>query len=229
MTVALPGEPVTTTRLPDELAPNPVDVVVFDLGNVLISWDPLPAVAAAVGERRAARFLADETFDFAAWNHAQDAGRPWDRAEAAAVASHPQYEQEILAYRANFAQSLRGPVTGTVELLRELHAADVPLVALTNWSQELFPAALERFDFLDLFEDIIVSGEEGVAKPDPEIFQVLAERIQHHCGLEDAVFIDDSLANVQAALRAGLDAIPFVGAADLRSDLLVRGLPVGED
>ncbi len=212
--------------LPDDLAPGPVDVVVFDLGNVLISWDPHPAVAAGVGDARARAFLSDEAFDFQEWNRRQDAGRRWAEAEECAIASHPHYEAEIRAYREHFDASMTGAIDGTVAIARELHEAGVPLVALTNWSEELFPQAVDRFDFLDLFEDIIVSGEEGVAKPDPEIFEVLEMRIRHLGGLDDSIFIDDSPANVQAALAAGLDAVPFVGPSDLRSDLLVRGLPV---
>ncbi|TWP34834.1 HAD family hydrolase [Leekyejoonella antrihumi] len=227
MTAALPGDLGDLTEdLPDDLTPSPVDVVVFDLGNVLIRWDPAPAISAAVGEERAARFLADDSFDFGGWNHQQDAGRSWAAGEAAALATHPHYEQEILAYRQHFDASMTGAIEGTIEILRELHTAHVHLVALTNWSAEMFPFALKRFDFLGLFEDIIVSGEEGVAKPDPEIFEVLEERIHHLGSLDDSIFIDDSPANVQAAMEAGLDAIPFVSAADLRSDLLVRGLPL---
>ena len=79
----------------------------------------------------------------------------------------------------------------------------MPLFALTNWSADLFPVALDRFDFLDLFEDIVVSGEEGVAKPDPEIFEVLEERVSHRAGLDDCIFIDDSPANVVAAAEQG--------------------------
>ncbi|MDE9366043.1 HAD family phosphatase [Luteipulveratus sp. YIM 133132] len=212
--------------LDDDVAPNPVDAVVFDLGNVLIRWDPAPAIAAEVGPERAAAFLADPAFDFAAWNHTQDAGRPWEDAERLAVQEHPHLEQEILAYRTHFSKALLGPVEDTVAVLRDLHAQDVPLVALTNWSEELFPQALERFDFLDLFEDIIVSGEEGLAKPDAEIFEVLADRIRHLGGLDDCIFVDDSEANVQAAVAAGLDGILFTDTGHLREDLIVRGLPL---
>lgn len=212
--------------LTDDLAPNPVDAVVFDLGNVLIRWDPLLAIAEAVGEERARTFLQGNAFDFAAWNHEQDAGRTWDDAEAAAVAQHPELAEEIRAYRAHFDKSLVGEIEDTVAILKELHAAEVPLIALSNWSEELFPVAVKRFDFLDLFEDIIVSGEEGVAKPDPEIFEVLEDRVRHIGGLDDCVFIDDSEANVQAAMVAGLDAILFTDTGHLREDLLVRGLPL---
>ena len=210
----------------DPLAPRPADAVVFDLGNVLIRWDPASAIAAAVGADRAAAFLADADFDFAAWNHANDAGRAIAEAEEAALASHPHYAEEVLAYREHFHASLLGEVEGSVAILRELHEAEVPLFALTNWSADLFPVAVERFGFLDLFEDIIVSGEEGVAKPDPEIFEVLEERVRHLAGLDDCIFVDDSPANVQAAEATGLDAILFTGAEHLRDDLIARGMPL---
>jgi 2-haloacid dehalogenase len=201
-----------------------VDAVVFDLGNVLITWDPYPAIAKAVGQQEATRFLADQGFDFMAWNHKQDAGRSWDGGEEAAVMAHPHWEEAIRAYRANFGDSLVGAIEDTVQILRELHAAAVPLYGLTNWSAELFPVARRRFDFLDLFEDIIVSGEEGVAKPNPEIFKILGERITHP--LERCVFIDDSAANIAAAGQAGLDTILFTDTGHLREDLLLRGLPL---
>ena len=206
------------------LAPAPVAAVVFDLGNVLITWDPHPAIAKAVGAEQATRFLADEDFGFMAWNHQQDAGRSWDEGEQAAVRSHPHWEPAIRAYRENFPDSLVGVIEDSVQILRELHSAGIPLFALTNWSEELFPAALNRFDFLDLFEDIIVTGEEGVAKPDPEIFEILQERIGH--ALVDCIFIDDSPTNIEAAGEAGLDAILFTDTGDLREDLAVRGLPL---
>ncbi|GAB3071991.1 HAD family hydrolase [Pedococcus soli] len=209
-----------------DLAPRPADVVVFDLGNVLIRWDPVPAIAVAVGPERAAAFVADPDFDFAAWNHANDAGRTLDEAEQSALASHPHYAEEVLAYRRHFDASLMGEIEGTVAILEELHAAKVPLFALTNWSADLFPVAVERFGFLDLFEDIIVSGEEGVAKPDPEIFEVLEERVRHRAGLDDCIFIDDSPANVLAAEETGLDAIHFTNPDHLREDLIARGMPL---
>jgi 2-haloacid dehalogenase len=219
-----PEHPDSAQLSDSDLGPAPVDAVIFDLGNVLISWDPLPAIAKAVGAEQGARFLADEGFDFMAWNYEQDAGRSWDEGEAVAVTSHPQWEPAIRGYRENFPDSLVGAIEDTVQVLRELHAAGIRLFALTNWSKELFPAALNRFDFLDLFEDIIVSGEEGVAKPDPQIFEILRERVGHSLG--DCIFIDDSARNVEAAGGAGLDAILFTDTGHLREDLVARGLPL---
>lgn len=214
---------VSDAGVPAELRSAPV-AVVFDLGGVLISWDPYPAIVKAVGQEQATRFLADETFDFLAWNFMQDAGRSWDDGEDAAVMSHPQWEPAIRGYRANFSESMLGGIDDTVKILGELHAAGIPLYGLTNWSAELFPVARARFDFLNLFKDVIVSGEEGVAKPDPAIFALLHERIGYP--LESCVFIDDSPANIEAAAKAGLDAILFTDTGHLRNDLLLRGLPL---
>lgn len=205
-------------------SPVPVEAVVFDLGNVLISWDPHPAIARDVGEEAATRFLADKTFDFLAWNRPQDAGRPWDVAEDVAIESHPHWEAAIRAYRAHFEDSMIGVIEDSVQILHELKAAGIPLYGLTNWSQELFPVARRRFDFLDVFEDIIVSGEEGVAKPDPKIFEILRQRIGRDLG--GCIFIDDSMDNVAAAREAGLNAILFTDTGHLREDLSVRGLPL---
>jgi 2-haloacid dehalogenase len=226
-----PADPVlagSTDPSDGELVParilTSVGAVVFDLGNVLITWDPFPAIAKAVGAEQASRFLADQDFDFMAWNHEQDAGRSWDEGEAVALTSHPHWKSAILAYRSNYPDTLVGAIEDTVQILRELHAAGIPLYALTNWSDELFPAARKRFDFLDLFEDIVVSGKEGVAKPDPQIFTILQKRIGHP--LDACIFVDDSQRNVEAAAKAGLDAILFTDTGHLRRDLTLRNLPL---
>ena len=217
----VPGDAETSGREPERA---PVDAVVFDLGNVLIAWDPHPAISKAVGAEEATRFLADPEFDFAAWNYQQDAGRSWDDAETVAVASHPHWERAIRGYRENFPDSIIGAIEDTVQILRELHTAGIRLYAVTNWSKELFPVARKRFDFLGLFEDIVVSGDEGIAKPEAGIFEILEKRIGH--SLRGCVFIDDSPRNVEAAGRAGLDAILFTDTGHLREDLTARGLPL---
>jgi 2-haloacid dehalogenase len=197
---------------------------VFDIGNVLIRWDPHPAVAAGVGATEASRFLAAEDFDFAAWNHVQDGGGSWADAEETVASSHPHWHRHARAYRENFDLSLLGPLADNVSVLEDLSRAGTPLFALTNWSAELFPHALERFGFLGLFRDIVVSGVEGVAKPAPAIFEVLARRLGRP--LAECVFVDDSPANVAAAAAAGMDAIRFAPDEPLRPLLRDRGLPV---
>lgn len=203
----------------------PPTAVVFDLGNVLIRWDPHPAVARGVGSEEATRFLAADDFDFLAWNHVQDTGsRSWAEAEDELARTHPHWHRHARSYRAHFGLSLLGPLEENVAVLRDLAAAEVPLYALTNWSTELFPHALQRFDFLGLFHDIVVSADEGLAKPDPDVFDVLRRRIDRP--LQECVFVDDSAANVAAAAAAGMDAIHFTGREPLRPALQVRGLAV---
>ncbi|MGB0101681.1 MAG: HAD family phosphatase [Nocardioides sp.] len=198
--------------------------VVFDLGNVLIDWDPAAAIAAGVGPAEARRFLSADDFDFMAWNHGPDSGRSWADAEAEVCRTHPHWAQHALAYRANFAASLIGEVPGSVDLARELHAGGIPLFGLTNWSEELYPHAPRMFDVLELFDDVVVSGEVKVAKPDPRAYELVAERAG--LPLDRLVFIDDRQANVEAAAALGMDAIVFTDAAGLRSELRSRGLPV---
>lgn len=206
----------------ERFAPAPADAVVFDLGNVLIRWVPQDAVAAVLGAQKAREFVEHPEFDFAAWNLRNDAGRSIADALEFVREQHPELEGSAQAYVDNFEAAL-SPIEESVAVLRELDEAGVPLVALTNWSAELFQKAVDRYDFLDVFEDIVVSGEEGVVKPEPEIWEVLAERTEHIGGLEDFLFIDDSIANIQSAVEAGLDAIQFTGPQDLRADLIARG------
>lgn len=198
--------------------------VVWDLGNVLIDWQPLHAVAAGVGEDEARRFLAG--FDFAAWNHSCDAGRSWDDAIDEVDREHPAWSVHARAYREHFGASLTGEIAGSVALLRELHAAGVPQVGLTNWSSELFHGyAPPRHDFLALLDTIVVSGDEGVAKPEPAIYRLAIER----SGLpaERLVFVDDKADNVAAAVALGMRGVVFTGPDALRAELGDLGLPVG--
>ncbi len=199
--------------------------VVWDLGNVLIDWDPYGAIAAGVGPEEARRFLEAEDFDFLAWNHGPDSGQSWEEAEAQVRRTHPHWTPHALAYRAHFPASLRGEVPGSVALVRELHAARVPMWGLTNWSDELYHAHAPRlFDFLALLEDVVVSGTERLAKPDPRIFEVVRARTGQDLGR--LVFVDDRPGNVEAAAAAGMDGIVFTDAASLRLALRERGLPV---
>jgi len=200
-----------------------MSTVVLDLGGVVVDWDPVPAVAAVVGHERAERFVRGEVFDFSSWNQAQDAGRPWEEAEAAALASHPHLAEEITAYRPHFALSLRGLVPGMRELLHDLRERGVRLLALTNWSAETIHHLPEVFpEVFAVFDSIVVSGEERVAKPDPRIFAVLERRLGHP--LTGVVYADDNAVNAEAARTAGMDALVFTGADALRAELRERAL-----
>lgn len=207
------------------MAPTPLAPVVFDIGNVLIRWDPHPAIAAAVGDQRAREFLADPEFDFAAWNLARDAGQgDWADAEAAAVERFPHWREEILAYRPNFRLALSGGLEDSQQIVRELLVAGVPVYGLTNWAAELFPHAYEAVPVLHDLVDIVVSGVERVAKPDPRIWAILAARTGRRP--DELVFTDDSPVNVASAREAGIDTILFEGPARLRAALSERGYPV---
>ncbi|MGZ4502204.1 MAG: HAD family hydrolase [Nocardioidaceae bacterium] len=198
----------------------PVDTVVFDLGGVLIDWDPRYLYRQLLPEGEIDAFLTE--IGFAAWNHAQDAGRPWDEAVAELAGRHPHRRALIEAYPSRFGETMSGPIDDTVTILRELHARGTPLLALTNWSAETFREARETFSFLELFDAIVVSGEERLAKPDPRIFRLLLDR--HGLEPEATVYIDDSPANVETARGLGLAALHFTGPARLRADLAAAGL-----
>lgn len=198
--------------------------VIFDLGNVLIDWQPHAAIAAGVGEEEARRFLAADDFDFMAFNHGPDSGGSWDEAEAAVRRTHPHWAEHALAYRANFGASLVGEVPGSVEVVRELRAAGVPMWGLTNWSHELWPHAPRRFAFLGLLDGVVVSGTEGVAKPDPGIYEIAVER--SGVPASQLIFVDDKQVNVDGAVDVGLDGVLFTGSDDLRLALRDRGLAV---
>ena len=196
---------------------------VFDLGGVVVVWDPVPAVAAVVGPERARQFVHGGDFDFAAWNEAQDSGRLFADAEEAALATHPHLAEEIAAYRPHFALSLTGLVPGTTALLHALHERGVRLVALTNWSAETIHHGPEAFpEVFALFDDLVVSGAEGVAKPHPDIFEVLRVRLGQP--LEGVFYVDDNARNVEAARDAGMDAVVFTDADALHDDLRRRAL-----
>ncbi len=198
--------------------------VVWDLGNVLVDWDASRAIAAGVGEAEAARFLAADDFDFRAYNHGPDSGLDWDTAEAEVARSHPHWLEHCRAYRAHFPASLVGEVPGTADLVRALHAAGVPQWGLTNWSHELYPHAPRMFEVLGLLDDVVVSGTEGLAKPDPRVYELLVARTGRP--LADLVFVDDRADNVEAARALGMAGLVFTGADALRADLRGLGLPV---
>ncbi|MEE6272233.1 HAD family phosphatase [Georgenia sp. MJ206] len=202
--------------------PTAPDTVVFDLGQVLVGWDPVLAVADLVTAEEFAEFSAE--IDWPTFNHAQDAGRTMADARAVLAQSHPHRVAVFDEYVANFPRSLTGPVPGSAEIVDELRAAGIRVLGLTNWSAETFASAARSAPVIDRLEDVVVSGVEGMAKPDPAIFALLVERF----GLEPArtVFVDDSPPNVAAAADAGLHALRFTGAGDLRAQLLRLGLPL---
>ena len=198
----------------------PNDAVVFDLGGVVLSWDPRAAYERVLPAEEVATFL--ERVDFAGWNRLNDGGRSFEEAEQELIARFPDDWEAILGYRIHFDATLTGMVPGTSGILAELGQAGVRLIALTNWSAETFPHATERFGILRRFEAIVVSGIEGLLKPEPALYQLALER--HGLSADSTVFIDDIPANVAAAATVGMAALNFTDAERLRADLVGLGL-----
>ncbi len=196
------------------------DGVIFDLGGVVLGWDPTLAFAEVLPAEDIAAFMTK--IDFHAWNATHDAGRVFHEGEADLLERFPDDGEAIRAYRGHFDRTLTGQVPGTGAVIAELQRSRVGLAALTNWSAETFPHAQERFGILRRFSRVVVSGTEGVAKPDPAIFVLACERF----GLdpEHTVFVDDSPPNVAAAAAGGLTAVQFKDAESLRASLVELGL-----
>lgn len=190
--------------------------VIFDLGGVLIDWNPRYLYRKLLAsEQDVEDFLTRIcTHD---WNEQQDAGRSFAEGIALLSEQHPEQRDLIAAYFERWTEMLGGALEESVEVLADLKARGVPLFALTNFSAETFPHARERFEFLQWFEGILVSGEEGLKKPDHRIFHLLAER--YGLSLDAAAFIDDTAKNVKAAADLGLHGIHFTNARDLKRDL----------
>jgi 2-haloacid dehalogenase len=197
-------------------------VVVFDLGGVLIDWDPrnLYRKLFAGDEAAMEHFLT--TVCTPDWNERQDAGRFFAEAESELIARYPDKAALIRAWAARFDEMIPGALEDSVAVLGELKSRGTPLYALSNWSTETFPPQRRRFAFLAWFDGIIISGEEGVIKPDPRIFELLLSR--YALVPEQTVFIDDNPNNAAAAHALGIHGIHFRSAERLRRELAALGL-----
>ncbi len=209
-----------------------IHTIIFDLGNVLIGWNPRLLYRKVFASAEKADWFVEHivTLD---WNEEQDRGRPIAEATELLVAQYPEWEREIRIYYDRWTESFSGPIAGSVAILEQLaaqqrlHTAEraYRLLALTNWSTELFPWARESFNFLSLFEDIIVSGEVKMKKPEPPIYLHLRDK--HQLGdFSGCIFIDDSARNVATARSLGLDAIHFQNPNQLAAALRHRGVRV---
>ena len=200
-----------------------IDAVLFDLGNVLIRWDPRNHYKDRFASADAMeRFLAEITPG--TWNHEMDLGKPFAQAIAERVALHPQHAELLGEWKSQWERMLGGAIDESVTLLAELRQAGYRIAALTNWSAETFPIARERFPFLGWFEDIVVSGVEGIAKPDPAMFVLALQRTGFVAAR--TVFIDDNVPNIDAARAAGMQAIHFVSPQQCRLELRAMGVRV---
>ncbi len=204
---------------------NKIDTIVFDLGGVLIDWNPEYVYLKVFnGDQKKVDWFLN-TICTHKWNVAQDAGRSFQDATQLLVDQYPEYEERIRIFYDRWEDMLGGTITETVTLLDQLKKANTQrLYALTNWSAESFPVALQRYDFLQHFEGIIVSGEERIIKPNPKIYKILLDRYQ--INPKQSIFIDDNLQNVQAAEKFGINGIHFKSAYQLKEDLVKFGISV---
>ena len=197
--------------------------VIFDIGRVLYDWDPRFLYERLIPENEALdAFLRDVVTT--EWHFQHDAGRDFADTSAELTALHPHHAELIAAWRPRFAESIPGPIAGMHDLVARLDEAGVPLFAITNFSHEFFPPfrAAEAALF-DRFRDIVVSGTEKLVKPHAAIYRLALDRFGLRA--EEAVFIDDSAANVAGAEAVGMHAILFTGTDDLTQRLRSLGFP----
>ncbi|WP_200900405.1 HAD family hydrolase [Rubrobacter aplysinae] len=203
------------------MAGGALDTVVFDIGNVLIDWNPRYLYRKMFDtEKEMETFVSD--VDVMGWHLEQDRGRSLEEGTEALISRHPEYAAEIEAFYGRWEEMFGGEIEGAVRVLGELRALGYPLYALTNYSSETFPLAREQYGFLRWFDEIVVSGEEGFVKPDREIYDLLVERT----GLDPArsAFVDDKEENVRTAEGLGFTGVVFRDGAELREEMIRLGL-----
>ncbi len=199
-----------------------INTIIFDLGGVLIDWNPRYLYRKIFKtEEEVTWFL--ENICTSEWNDQQDGGRSFEEATKELIQKHPEWEEPITAWYGRWHETIAGPIEGTVQILKEIkESKKYALYALTNWSAETFPWALDNFDFLHWFEGIVVSGVEKSRKPLPDFFQILFDR--YAIKPSEALFIDDNLHNIDGAKAFGMNTITFKSSEQLLKDLQERKL-----
>lgn len=198
-----------------------ITTLVLDLGQVLVHWEPWRAYPHLSAEEWHA--VAGE-IDFHDYNRRADAGESWASLEAEAARRWPQHAGFLATYLAEFARTLVGPVPGTAELVDEVRGHGIRMLGLTNWSAETFPHGVGAAPAIGELDGVVVSGAIGLSKPDPAIFAHLA--LTYDVDPAAALFVDDRVENVDAAVRLGFRGHVFTDAPGLRRELLALGLPL---
>lgn len=198
-----------------------IEAVVFDIGRVLVQWDMRVLFRQLLDDEAEVEWVYRNVVT-EAWHGQHDAGRPIAEMVAERSAEFPRYASVIEAYAARFNDTIPGPVPGSAELVEQLHASGMPLYAITNFGADTWQGFRPSFPLLDCFRDIVVSGVEKLAKPDPAIYALAARRFGRDPGT--MLFIDDSLPNVISARECGWHAHHFTSAELLAGDLRDRGL-----
>lgn len=196
---------------------SPIKALIFDFGNVLLEWNPRYVYQRYFPDDPEGMERFFREVNFADWNLQQDKGRPFKEGVAVLSREFPHYSHLIQAYYDLWIHSVGGAIAGTVEILKRLKKAGYPLYGLSNWSAETFPHARQKHDFFDLLDDMVISGEVGHIKPEPEIFQILLDKIGRPP--DECLFIDDSLANIGQAQKLGFATILFQSPQQLETSL----------
>jgi len=197
------------------------DAVVFDVGRVLVQWDLRCLYRKLFAEEEQVEWFVTHVVT-EEWHFQHDHGRPLAEMVPERIAQFPEYAEEIRAYATRFNETVPGLVPGSQELVGELAARGCPLYAITNFGHEFWQGFRPVQPVFDHFRDIVVSGTEKIAKPDPRIFALAAARFGH--APEEMLFVDDNCANIEAAAALGWQVHHFADAAGLRRDLAARGL-----
>ncbi len=197
---------------------NKIDTIIFDLGAVLVDWNPMNVYLKAFeGDEKKARWFLD-TVCSSAWNTAIDGGKDWQESIEEKILEFPEYEKYIRLYRSEWESMLNGEISGTVEILKRLkESGKYRLYSITNWSSETFAIAFERYDFLKWFEGIAVSGDLKMIKPHKEIYLHTLDK--YDIKAENSIFIDDNKANFETANVLGINGIHFKSPEELEQSL----------
>ena len=194
--------------------------VVFDIGNVLLRWDPRFLYPQGV-RRRGAHGAFPRDRLFVELDPVARRPRRLRNGDRAARARHfPDYAEELRLFDTRWLETLGGPIDDNVAIVERLKAQGRPVYALTNYPKHKFELTRPVYPILDRFDEIVVSGREGVTKPDPRIYEILFERAGRKP--EDLLFIDDAPRNIEAARTLGMDTILYAPGVDLEAELIAR-------
>jgi 2-haloacid dehalogenase len=198
-----------------------VSAVVFDVGKVLFDWDLRLLIRKLIADEAEVEYVHANVVS-TEWHFNHDAGVPLSEMVPARIAEFPKYEAVIRAYATRFNETIPGPIPGSIELVEELHARGVPLYGITNFGAEFWPGFRATQPVFARFRDVVVSGDEKIAKPDPAIYRLAEARFGH--APHEMLFIDDNRDNIEAARACGWEAHHFVDAPTLALDLRQRSL-----
>jgi len=203
---------------------NQKQTIIFDLGGVLIDWNPRYLYNQIFSDEEELEFFLRAVCS-PEWNAQMDGEKSFSDGIEELIPLHPEYTDQIRAYFSRWEEMIAGIFSDTVQILSELKDAEYPLAALSNWSSETFPIVNARYEFLDWFEPLILSGHVGLVKPDHQIFNLLLCSVDRDS--KDCIYIDDMEVNIKAASEVGFSTILFSSSEQLRRDLKSLGVDLG--